>query len=226
MSYSSCPRSFLVLPAFSTSFSSKVITSTEWSRWLISEILSLASCKEKEQGEIKNNQRRNFLQVFINTNIWLCMTFSLLQSMNPFIWLSIWLWPYCNSSPRNHRTIISLQQCTQHTFMFWLLWSSSAMVVSLLSSSCAFICEASGPEGTLGADDGGMSLDRLLSRLELREDGLEAAPAPSMFLHTTTSSQSHFPPTANALCKWQCQKLCWDCNTECHVPMAVLMMYE
>ena len=90
--------------------------------------------------------------------------------------------------------------------MFWLLWSSSAMVVSLLSSSCAFICEASGPEGTLGADDGGMSLDRLLSRLELREDGLEAAPAPSMFLHTTTSSQSHFPPTANALCKWQCQK--------------------
>ena len=54
MSYSICPRSFLVLPAFSTSFSSMVITSTEWSRWLISEMLSLASCKEKEQAEINS----------------------------------------------------------------------------------------------------------------------------------------------------------------------------
>ena len=173
----------------------------------MADLWNALSCILQGKGTSWNKlQMRNFLQVFINTNIWLCMTFSLLQLMNPFIWLSIWLWPCCNSSHRNHRTIISLQQCTQHTLMFWLLWSSSAMVVSLLSSSCAFICEASVPEGTLGADDGGMSLDRLLSRLELREDGLEAAPAPSMFLHTTTSSQSHFPPTANALCKWQCQK--------------------
>ena len=25
-------------------------------------------------------------------------------------------------------------------------------------------------------------------------------------------------------CSWQ--EMCWDCNTECHVPMAVLMTYE
>lgn len=64
------------------------------------------------------------------------------------------------------------------------------MVVNLLSSSSEFICEASGPEDTLEGV-GGMSLERLLSRLELREDGLDAAPAPSIFLHITAFCQSY-----------------------------------
>lgn len=76
----------------------------------MADLWNALSCILQGKGTSWNKlQMKKFLQVFINTNICLCT----ILFPSPVTWLSVWLWPYCNSSHRKHTTIIN--STTVHT---------------------------------------------------------------------------------------------------------------